>query len=92
MLSIVEIVNSSHQVGIVALLVVNSCILGLILGNDSIYLLDLQSKDENVNVSRSFFWSVFFRIQSKYGKIRTRKNYVFGYFSHSVPYHRKLTF
>ena len=40
-----------------------------------------------------FFWSVFsriysvnVRIQSKYGKIRTRKNSVFGYFSRSEPY------
>ena len=43
---------------------------------------------------RSFFWSVFSRIQSgyfvslhiqsKYGKIRTRKNSVFGHFSRSL--------
>ena len=36
---------------------------------------------------RSFFWSVFsriHRIQSKYGKIRTRKNSVFGHFSHNI--------
>ena len=32
---------------------------------------------------RSFFWSVFSRIQSEYRKIRTRKNSVFGHFSHS---------
>ena len=42
---------------------------------------------------RSFFWSLFsriqteypvsFRIQSECGKIRTRKNSVFGHFSHS---------
>ena len=31
--------------------------------------------------TRSFFWSVFSRIQSKYGKIRTRKYPVFGHFS-----------
>ena len=44
---------------------------------------------------RSFFWSVFsrfriecfvsLRIQSECGKIRTRKNSVFGHISHSVP-------
>ena len=33
---------------------------------------------------RSFFWSVFSRIQSECGKIRTRKNFVFGHFSRSV--------
>ena len=33
---------------------------------------------------RSFFCSVFSRIQSKYGKIRTRKNSVFGHFLRSV--------
>ena len=31
----------------------------------------------------SFFWSVFSRIQSEYGKIRTRKNSEFRHFSHS---------
>ena len=33
---------------------------------------------------RSFFWSVFSCIQSEYGKIRTRKNSVFGHFSCSA--------
>ena len=33
---------------------------------------------------RSFFRSAFSRIQSEYGKIRTRKNSVFGHFSHSA--------
>ena len=33
---------------------------------------------------RSFFWSVFPRIQSKYGKIQTRNNSVFGLFSCSL--------
>ena len=33
---------------------------------------------------RSFFWSVFSCIQPEYGKIRTRKNSVFGNFSRSV--------
>ena len=32
---------------------------------------------------RSFFWSVFSCIQSKYREIRTRKNSVFGHFSRS---------
>ena len=30
---------------------------------------------------RSFFWSVYFCIQSEYRKIRTRNNSVFGHFS-----------
>ena len=33
---------------------------------------------------RSFFWSVFSRIQSEYMKIQTRKNFVFGHLSCSV--------
>ena len=33
---------------------------------------------------RSHFWSVFSCIQSEYRKIRTRNNFVFGQFSHSV--------
>ena len=32
---------------------------------------------------RSFFWSVFSRIWTECGKIRTRKNYIFGGFSRS---------
>ena len=33
---------------------------------------------------RSFFWSVFSRIRTEYGKIRARKNSIFGHFSRSV--------
>ena len=51
-------------------------------------------------LTTDFFWSVFsgiygvnFRVQSKYGKIRTRKNSVFGHFSRSdravTPYGKK---
>ena len=32
---------------------------------------------------RSFFLSVFYRIRTEYGKIRTRKNSVYGHFSRS---------
>ena len=35
---------------------------------------------------QSFFWSVFSRIHSKYGKIRTRKNSISEHFSRSVNY------
>ena len=37
---------------------------------------------KNVQI-QSFFWSAFSRIQSECGKIRTRKNSVFGHFSRS---------
>ena len=33
---------------------------------------------------RRIFWSVFCRIRAGYGKIRTRKNSIFGHFSHSA--------
>ena len=36
-----------------------------------------------IKVKHCFFWSIYSRIQSEYGKIRTRKNSVFGHFSHS---------
>ena len=35
---------------------------------------------------RSYFWSVFSCIQSKYRKIRTRNNSIFGHFSRSVMF------
>ena len=37
---------------------------------------------------RSFFWSVLSHIQAEYWKIRTRKNSVFGHFSHSDGYQK----
>ena len=37
--------------------------------------------------TRSFFWSVFSRIRTKYGKIQTGKNSIFGDFSHSAVNH-----
>ena len=40
---------------------------------------------------QSFFWSVFSRIQSKYEKMRMRKNSVFGHFSRSVNFTRYWT-
>ena len=51
--SIAEIVNSVQHTGISAILIVNNYILGLIWGNDSIYLFDSHSKDENDNLSSS---------------------------------------
>ena len=53
LLSIAEIVNSAQEIGTGALLIVNNYILGLIWGNDSIYLFDSHSKDQYSNVSSS---------------------------------------
>ena len=53
LVSIAEIVNSVQHIGTGALLIVNNYILGLIWGNDSIYLFGSDSKDENGNLSRS---------------------------------------
>ena len=52
-LSTVEIVNSVQQIGAGFLLVARNCILGLFLVNDSIYLFDSHSKDENGIVTSS---------------------------------------
>ena len=35
---------------------------------------------------RSYFWSVFSCIRTEYKKIRTRKIFVFGHFSHSLVF------
>ena len=43
-----------------------------------------QNRKELVKTIGRFFWFVFSHIQSKYRKIRTRKNSVFGQFSRSV--------
>ena len=51
LLSIVEIVNSLQKIGTGALLIVTNYVLGLILGNDSIYLFDFHSKVENGSLS-----------------------------------------
>ena len=41
---------------------------------------------------RNFIWSVFSWIQSEYRNIRTRKNFVFGHFSHSACFTRVQIF
>ena len=46
---------------------------------------------ESVQI-RSYFWSVFFCIQSKYRKTWTRNNSVFGHFSRSVCVQNNLVF
>ena len=44
------------------------------------YLLVMTYCVKSVQI-RCFFWSVFSRIQYKYGKIRTRQSCIFGHFS-----------
>ena len=51
LLSISEIVNNVQRIGTGALLIVTNYVLGLIWGNDSIYVFDLHSKDEIDNES-----------------------------------------
>ena len=60
------------------------------LSENQIFLQNMKGSNcvKSVQI-RSFFWSVFscrvsLRIQSEYGKIRTRKNSVFEHFSRSV--------
>ena len=56
LLSIADITNIVQQIGNGALLIVNSYVLGLIWGNDFIYLLALHSKGENGIVSSFMFF------------------------------------
>ena len=71
LLSIAKIVNSVQHIGTGALLIVNNYILGLIWGNDSIYLFDSHSKDENDNLSSSGT-----AILLKFDSLYSLKNYI----------------
>ena len=53
LLSIAEIVNTAQEIGTGALLIVHNYIIGLIWGNNSIYLFDSDSKDQYDNISSS---------------------------------------
>ena len=53
LISVSEIVNNAQHVGAGALIIVSNYILGLIWGNDAIYLFDSHSKYENGNLSSS---------------------------------------
>ena len=53
LISVSEIVSGVQQTGAVVLLMVNNHIVGLIWGNDSIYLFDSHGKDENSNLLNS---------------------------------------
>ena len=65
MISISEIVNVVQQFGAGALLIAKNYILGLIWRNDSIYLFDSHSKDENGNLS-SFVTAVLLNFDALY--------------------------
>ena len=53
LISISEIVNGVHRIGMGTLLIVNNCILGLIWDNDSMHLFDPNIKAEKDNLSSS---------------------------------------
>ena len=65
MISISEILNDAQQIAAGALLIVSNYILGLIWGNDCIYLFDSHSKDENGNLS-SFGKAVLLKFDTLY--------------------------
>ena len=78
-LSIVEIVNSTRQIGTGALLV-NNYILGLIWGADSIYLFDSRSKDEYENLSTTDT-----AVLLKFDSLRSLENYVRLVYYNNLP-------
>ena len=54
--------------------------------HENLGLLNIEREKEHCVKSvqiMSFIWSVFSRIRTEYGEIRTRKNSVFGHFSRS---------
>ena len=79
LLYIVEIVNGVQQIGTGALLIVNNYILG-IWGNDSIYLFDSHSKDENGNVSSSGTAVLF-----KFDTLLSLENYIRSVYYNAYP-------
>ena len=59
------------KLGVGALLTVNNYILGLMWGNDSIYIFDSHSKDENGNLSSSGT-----AVLLKYNTLYSLENYI----------------
>ena len=80
MISISEIVSGVQQIGAGALVIVNKYILGLIWGNDSTYLFDSLSKDENGNLS-SFGTAVLLKFDTLY----SLENYVRSNYYYTFP-------
>ena len=71
MISISETANGAQQIGADARRIVSNYILHLIWGNNSIYLFDSHSKDENGNLS-SFDTAVLLKLDTFY----SLKNYL----------------
>ena len=68
LLFIAKTVNSFQQIGTSAVLIINNYnnhILGIILGNSSIYLLDFNNTDKNDNLS-SFYIIVLIKFDISY--------------------------
>ena len=80
LLSIAEIVNSAQEIGTGALLNVNNYILGLIWGNDSIYLFDSHSKDQYGNISSSGT-----AVLLKFDTLFSLENYVKSVYYNTYP-------
>ena len=78
--SISKIVNGVQQIGASALVIVNEYILGLIWGNDSLYLFDSLSKGENGNLS-SFGTAVLLKFDTLY----SLENYVRSNYYYTFP-------
>ena len=80
LISISEIANGVEQIGAGCLLKGNNYILGLIWGDDSIYLFDSPSKDENGNLSSSGT-----AILLKFDTFYSLKNYVRSVYYNTFP-------
>ena len=80
LLSIAEIVNSALKIGTGALLIVNNYILGLIWGNEFIYLLDSHSKDEYGNLSSSGT-----TVLLKFESLNSLENYIRSVYYNTFP-------
>ena len=80
LLSFAEIVNCVQHTGTGALLIVNNYILGLISGNDSMYLFDFHSKDENDNLSSSGT-----ALLLKFDSLYSLENYIRSVYYNAYP-------
>ena len=72
--------NGVQHTGAAVLLTVNNYILGLIWGNDSIYLVDSRSKNENGNLSSSGTVVLL-----KFDKLYSLENYVRSVYYRTFP-------
>ena len=72
--------NGVQHIGAAVLLFVNNYILGLIWGNNSIYLVDSRSKNENGNLSSSGTVVLL-----KFDKLYSLENYVRSVYYRTFP-------